>query len=217
MSKTINKLNQLKNTESFFQVNTIKGFKYIDKAGEIVNSYHKKNEMPIFNMNLDGLVIEKPVDKVEQLKVTPTSIWMRFVEIDSLDNISRIYSKALQNVCDILSVEKANRIGWRNYFVYEFTEKKHEEKVIKNIQLFDLGKTEFIRIKIENLKSFEAVLMLQLLAKAENPEKKALLFDIDLFQRGELEVGNSQSILKNFREYLQDKEGFLGIVNKILE
>ena len=41
MSKTIQKLNTLKNPESFMQINTIKGFKYVDRAGEIVNAYHK--------------------------------------------------------------------------------------------------------------------------------------------------------------------------------
>ena len=43
MSKVIQKLNKLKNPESFFQINTIKGFKYVDRAGEIVNAYHKNN------------------------------------------------------------------------------------------------------------------------------------------------------------------------------
>jgi len=33
MSDTIQKLNKLKNPESFIQINTVKGFKYIDKAG----------------------------------------------------------------------------------------------------------------------------------------------------------------------------------------
>ncbi len=42
MSKTIKKLNKLNNLESFIQIDTIKGFKYIDRAGEIVNTYYKK-------------------------------------------------------------------------------------------------------------------------------------------------------------------------------
>lgn len=216
MSNKIKKLNQLKNTESFLQANTIKGFKYIDKAGELVNLYYKKDVAPLFNMNLDGLVIEKPIDKVEQLKITPISVWMRFTEIDSLDSISRIYDKELRGVCNILSVEKINRIGWRNYFIYEFTDPKQEETVLNNLKILNQTQTEFIRIKVKTTKSFEALLMLQILAKSDKPENKALLFDIDLFQRGELDVNKTQNVLNNFREYLQDKEGFLDMVNKIL-
>lgn len=216
MGGKIKKLNQLKNTESFLQANTIKGFRYIDKAGELVNSYYKKDVAPLFNMSLDGLVIEKPIDKVEQLKITPISVWMRFIEIDSLDNISRIYSKELQEVCDILSIGKMNRLGWRNYFIHEFTDPKQEETVLKNLKILDQTKTEFIRIKIETTRSFEALLMLQILVKPDRPENKALLFDIDLFQRGELGIDKAGNVLNNFREYLQDKEGFLGMVNKIL-
>ncbi|MDP2933714.1 MAG: hypothetical protein Q8N81_06325, partial [bacterium] len=67
MTKTIAKLNKLNNPESFIQINTIKGFKYVDKAGEIVNAYHKKNAAPQFAMGLNGLVIEQPKDKIDQL------------------------------------------------------------------------------------------------------------------------------------------------------
>ncbi len=40
MSKRIKKLGKLIHDHSFFQINIIKGYKYIDRAGEIVNMYH---------------------------------------------------------------------------------------------------------------------------------------------------------------------------------
>jgi len=75
MSKTIQKLNKLKNPESFIQINTIKGFKYVDRAGEIVNAYHKNNSAPQFQMGLNGLVIEQPKDKIDELKINAQVIW----------------------------------------------------------------------------------------------------------------------------------------------
>lgn len=74
MNKVIQKLNKLKNPESFIQLDTIKGFKYIDKAGEIVNIYHRNNSAPKFQMGLNSLVIEQPKDKIDQLKVTANVI-----------------------------------------------------------------------------------------------------------------------------------------------
>ena len=84
MSNTIQKLNKLKNHESFMQINTVKGFKYIDKAGEIVNQYHTENIVPNFEMNLNGLIIKEPKSKIYELKITSQMIWAKFNEIDSL-------------------------------------------------------------------------------------------------------------------------------------
>jgi hypothetical protein len=74
MSKTISKLNKLNNPESFIQINMIKGFKYIDNAGENVNAYHKNNPAPQFNMGLNGLIINEQKDKAESLKTLGVSI-----------------------------------------------------------------------------------------------------------------------------------------------
>ena len=98
MSKAIQKLNKLKNPESFIQVNTIKGFKYVDKAGEIVNAYHKNNSAPQFQMGLNGLVVEQPKDKIDELRVTAQVIWAKFSEINSLDLISTLFAKESENI-----------------------------------------------------------------------------------------------------------------------
>jgi hypothetical protein len=74
MSQTVQKLNKLKNPESFIQVNTIKGYKYVDRAGEIVNFYYKNNSAPKFIMGLNGLSIEEPKEKIDELKITPQLI-----------------------------------------------------------------------------------------------------------------------------------------------
>ena len=46
----IKSITDLKLQNSFYQLNLIKGFKYVDKAGEIVNLYHNGNKPPEFNM-----------------------------------------------------------------------------------------------------------------------------------------------------------------------
>ena len=57
MVKTITKINNLVNAESFLQVNFVKGYKYVDRAGEIVNYFHTSDKKaPNFVMNLQGLI-----------------------------------------------------------------------------------------------------------------------------------------------------------------
>lgn len=217
MSRTIKKINQLKNTESFIQAHTIKGFKYIDKAGEIINLYHLGNKMPKFTMNPDGLILENPIKKMETLKITPTFIWSRFLDIDNLGKVIEIYIQELKRVCSILEVEKFSRIGWRNYFIYEFLNKEQETTFLEKIKILDNTNTEFIRLNLKTNKNFESTLMIQVVAKDNNPGQKGVLFDIDIFNRAEIEINDVLLNLKSFKDYLKSTDNFLSIVNNILK
>lgn len=213
MTKTIAKLNKLKNPESFIQINTIKGFKYVDKAGEIVNAYHKKNTAPQFAMGLNGLVIEEPKEKIDQLKVTAQVIWEKFSEIDSLDMISTLFSTDAENILKILEVDKISRIGWRNYFVYEFDSKEKQDEYLKKFTVIDSTKPSLVRLEIKTGKDFSANLMIQPVIKNDTDKTHGVLFDVDIFQNGEFESKNISKFLKDFRQYLADENGFLNVIN----
>lgn len=217
MSKTIQKLNKLKNPESFIQINTIKGFKYVDKAGEIVNAYHKNNSAPQFQMGLNGLVIEQPKDKIDELKVTAQVIWAKFSEIDSLDSISTLFVKESEDILKILEVEKISRIGWRNYFVYEFLSKEKQDEYLKKFTVIDNTKPTVMRLEIKTGKNFSANLMLQPVIKNDENKTSGILFDIDIFQNGEFEPKDISKLLREFRQYLADENGFLNVVNNTFE
>jgi len=217
MSKTIQKLNRLKNPESFIQINTIRGYKYIDKAGEIINSYHRNKIAPQFQMDLSGLVIEQPIDKIDILKVTSQVIWAKFNEIDSLDSISTLYGKESEKILKILEVDKISRIGWRNYFVYEFLSKEKQEEYLTKIVLIKSAIPSAIRLELKIGKDFSANLLLQPVVKNNTEKTTGILFDIDIFQNGEFEPNNITTILKGFKKYLIDQNGFLGLINNTFE
>jgi len=217
MSQTIKKLNNLKNPESFIQINTIKGYKYVDRAGEIVNAYHKKNSVPRFVMTLNGLAIEQPMDKVDELKITPRIVWAKFSEIDSLDMVANLFSKEVEKILGIIEVEKVNRVGWRNFFVYEFPSKEKQEEYLKKFSIIENTKTLFTRLEIETKKDFDANLVLQPVIKDDEQKTHGILCDVDVFQNKEVEPKEISGILKKFREYLADKDGFLNLINKTFE
>lgn len=217
MSKTIQKLNKLKNPESFIQLNTIKGFKYIDRAGEIVNVYHKNNMTPQFQMGPNGLVIEQPKEKIEQLKVTAQVVWAKFSKIDSLDSISNLFTKESEAILKILEVDKISRIGWRNYFIYEFTNEEEQDKYLKKFTVIKGTKPTMVRLEIETGKDFSANLMLQPVIKNDEEKTPGILFDVDIFQKGELGSKDISKALIEFRQYLVDENGFLNVVNSTFE
>jgi len=217
MSKTIAKLNKLNNPESFIQINTIKGFKYVDKAGEIVNAYHKKNSAPQFSMNLNGLVIQEPKDKIEQLKITAQAVWAKFAEPDSLDMISTLFSKEAETVLKILEVEKISRIGWRNYFVYEFADQVKQDEYLKKFTVIKETKPSVIRLEVKTGKDFSANLVIQPVVKNDEAKTLGILFDVDISQTGEIGTGDISATLKSFRQYLVDDNGFLSVINSTFE
>ena len=217
MSKKIQKLNRLKNPESFIQINTIKGFKYVDRAGEIVNAYHKKNSAPQFTMGLTGLVIEKPKDKIDQIKVTPQVIWAKFSDIDSLDMIASLFSKEAENILQILEVEKISRVGWRNYFIHEFQDKEKQDEYLKKFTVIKDTKPSILILEVKTNKDFNANLMIRLVIKNDEEKTVGILFDVDVFQNGEIEPKEITKLLKEFRQYLADENGFLGVINNTFE
>lgn len=215
MSIEVKKLNSLKNPESFIQLTLIKGYKYVDKAGEIVNTYHKNNTPPVFSMNLNELRLSKPTDKIEELRVSAQMIWARFLVVDSLDMVATIFHKESKKILNILGTEKASRLGWRNYFIYEFESGNEQDKFFENITSFKGGQTNAISFEIKTDRKFKIILGLQPVVKTDG-KTPGVLLDVDLSQDGEIDLKDFSKLLKEFREYLNDEKGFLGVVNSIL-
>lgn len=218
MAETVKKINKLKNPESYFQINIIKGFKYVDRAGEIVNIYHGKNdEVPIFTMDLAGLLVNNPIDKIEQLKISSEVIWAKFSIVDSLDFISQKFFKEAKKILDILEVNKIRRIGWRNLFVYEFNNHDKQEQYLGNLLTTKDLKPSIIGIEVKTGRDFKANLIIQPVVKNDASKTQAIMFDIDIFKTDNLDAEKISDTLKKFREYLNDTNGFLKIVNETFD
>ena len=214
MSK-LRKINNLKNPESFLQINTVKGFKYVDKAGEIVNAFHKGETPPQFTMGLDGLVLEQPIDKLDTLKITPQVIWTKTTQVDSLDMVSRLFSTESKKILSILEITEISRIGWRNYFIYEFPSKEDQEVFFKKLVPVDGLQPVSISFKVDTSTLFQANLTIQPVIKENEAGATGVLFDVDIFQNKEIDTEHIQSTLDSFRTYIQDSEnGLIKILNE---
>ena len=213
MSKTISKLSKLINPSSFLQIDVVKGYIYVDKAGELVNKYHDHDSAPQFQMNLGGLIIKNPTNKISEIKISPQVIWMKFTSISSLDSIIRIYCGELERICQILNIDKFTRIGWRNYFIFDFPNIDTQKKYFEKLNHISNTKLSIIRCELTTNQAFKSNLIIQPVVKNDEPKIHSVLFDVDVFLNNKNDIADSQKTLEKFRQYLTNDKPFLDIIN----
>lgn len=215
MPKEIEKIGQMNYLQSFLQMNLIKGFKYIDKAGELVNNY--TGDKPLqFEMNLDGLVIEKPKSGIDQIKISPHQLWMKILSPGSLDQPVDTFIHEAEKTLGILGVNKISRIGWRNYFAIDLANDQERSDLFNRLLI--LKNTDLTQIKIDvKAMGIAAAVFINQVHKKDEAKTPGVLFDVDVFQEGEATIQEAAKSLRKFRAYLaDDKEGFLSLVNSFL-
>ena len=218
VSKTISKIGQLYNVESFIQADFAKGYKYVDKAGELVNSYYIGDQEPRFSMTMAQLQI-KPLDGVtEEVKISPKAFWSHYQLPNSLDQIGTSFAKDAEKALKILEVETVKRVGWRNYFIYEFgnDQEAEREEIVGKFAL-DTGLIfENMMFKTINGDNKFNITLAKASKKSENP-KPAILIDIDIYQEGlSINPKDISKKMENFRKELQG-DFVLNFVNSILK
>lgn len=207
----IKKINELKNINSFLQVDFTKGFEYIDKAGKIINIFGK---IPKY-INPDALLIDKT--EKEEIKVTPFSFWSHFISPDSLGQAADAFANDSDRILKIIGIEKITRIGWRNHFIYRFCESKKRGDILNKFIRKDNLKFNSVGFSYKEKDLDFNFRVEKLLNKEEDNEK--LLIDVDLFKKFSednlLQLNEQKNILREMREKIQS-DSFLSIINFIL-
>lgn len=219
MSKRpLDKITRLVIAESFIQVNFVQGYKYIDKAGEIVNYFHdSKKAPPAFTMGLNGLHIRNPIPSIQEIKISANAFWAHSVSPDSLEVVENFFTKKTQDIIEIMDVEEVSRIGWRNYFVYECQDEDEREKIIaKFVPISDFKFAE--SVYTGTCKSFSLNIRISKIEREAETPIPSLLIDIDIYKSYENFLSSSEISLA----YLKSKETirsdeFLKMINQILE
>jgi hypothetical protein len=213
--KKIHKLNELTYFESFIQVNYAKGFRYIDRAGEILNLYAEKNYIPKNLIGIDGLLLNKPTQDIEQLQVSGTQFWCRFVKPNNLGNCEDSFYKEYQKSHNIIQPSLITRVGWRNYFILEDLSVSELQIILSYKEILD--NQSIIRTAITgSIDNFEIKIELTPLRSEKDPSNRAVLFDIDIYST---EEHDSESVisatLTKVRKILSEKTP--GMINGLLQ
>ncbi len=219
MSKIFKNLKDFKVPATYLQIHYRKGFKVLDKAGEIINNYHIDDNEPFFQFESDGLIIKDPTSSIDVLKITPNNIWAKYYPNEDLHSIYIDYCKQLEYIFQILEINKILRIGWRNHFVHEFKDRSAQIELFKKIITLDfkLFHVASINTKLETGFDFDAILNIQAASKNDTTKTPAILFDIDIFQLKNLSAKKIDGHFKSIWNYLNSNSGFLNIINKINE
>ncbi len=212
----IKKINDLKIAESFIQINFTKGYKYIDKAGEIVNEFCLKNKEPIFNMDLGGLTIYNPTQNIAEMKVSPKIYWTHFVEPDSLDLMSDVYMKNGKKILDILNINNVQRVGWRIYFVKEYNKESERDIIFDKLNYSDNVEFESGIFILKN-KDYDSKIRIRKAIKNDNNRTPSIIIDIDLFKIYENGCSGDKvkSVLNDFKKELRS-DFWLDEINNII-
>ena len=117
-------------TDSFFQANTIKGHRYLDDAGKIMNRWD--SEFPNKEVGVTGLLMRNPDAMLRELRVDSRTIWIHFSFADTLKQIIDLSINVTTEICDILEVKQFSRLGLRIQFIYDMSEITGEDGQITN-------------------------------------------------------------------------------------
>ena len=208
MTNRLTKINQLNNIESFIQVNLFKGYTFIDKAGEIINSFYRGQNAPIVPLiSPNGMVIKKFDEITEELRVSPGDVWAHYLKPNSLDQIATSYLKNLKAITSIVNVDGVLRIGWRNYFVYEYGTIQDREQSFKKLTIDQSMKTALAAYSLD-LKGVEVTISITRAAKKEEPQTPAVLIDIDAFivHKEPCKLTEAEAEITEIRKVIQSAE-----------
>jgi hypothetical protein len=209
----IKSITDLKLQNSFYQLNLIKGFKYIDKAGEIVNLYYEGDKPPNFNMGIDGLYLKSPEEYIEVLKYSSDRLWMKFDKIDTIDQVIQFIRKPINITKDIQNVEIISRIGWRNIFLIELMDTREVNNIEKIVEI--IPDTNTLSFRITHSKNeIKSVIEIELLVNKKEKNKKALQINVDVFIQENIKIDDVVKRTKEITQYF--KNDFIKLINQLL-
>ena len=212
----LTKLNDLDFITSFLQVNTVNGYKYIDKAGEIANLYSSVGKKPeIISIGITGIEILNPTQNIDQIRITSSSVWAQFVSPKSLQFASDNFNNQVKTILGIIDVKEISRIGWRNQFIYEFKDGEVEKFETINAPLLG-GRYINQSIQLKITESISSVFSFQPIKTKDSKTINALLLDYDLYIESLLSLDKIVKLLAQMAKHLTLEEGFIGYVNKII-
>lgn len=115
-------MDRVENTElweehsSFFQANTIKGARYLDDAGKIINDY--AGDFHDFSVGLNGLRFAKPKkeDLPDEIVVDVNRIWIASYGQGCIKKIRESAEAITKAVSRHIGVDSYSRLGFRIYY-----------------------------------------------------------------------------------------------------
>ena len=101
---------------AFCQLDFIRGNRYIDDAGKIMNEFD--GDFPEKQVGVRGLSMTNKDEVLSEVGVSVERVWARFEKPDTLQYVFDQSWKVFKRVCEIIDVTEAKRFGLRLEHLY---------------------------------------------------------------------------------------------------
>ena len=179
---------------AFFQANTVKGARYIDDAGKIINDYADTYED--ITVGVEGLRIAKPKedDMPDEISVDMNRVWIACYGEGSIKKVKESAGKITKSVSRHIGVDSYRRLGFRvQYFKNTANVKEYIQQLYSRIVATELQTIVPAKMVLETIsrirfsdKPFSILLGIQPLVNVKPPEKKSdyvsdgVIIDVDV-------------------------------------
>lgn len=147
-------------------------------------------------MAIEGLIISDPSKEIKEIRISPTSIWLHFIEPKNFNSVIQESNELITKILAILKPKIYKRMGWRTYFARENLASNPFEKLKMSRGLNDFDLQDIVLTK--QFKDIQARIELSSMTKHSDSTKRALLFDIDLgFEIKDLATASNLGTLRD--------------------
>jgi hypothetical protein len=191
----------------FCQVDILKGFRYLDDAGKIMNKYD--DDFPEKRVSPEGLHMINKGAVLSEVRVSPEQIWLGFAKPDSLQYVLDHAWPLVRDVAAIIEVVEARRFGLRLEHLCpvsdaEAATRSAARTIFADVLLPASAEPSFfeamVETKAEDLEIALRVRPVRRVIKPREPDTLpdfAMMFDADIHRGGEaLPVADVRKFLR---------------------
>ncbi|MHB8576345.1 MAG: hypothetical protein ACYDCQ_13550 [Dehalococcoidia bacterium] len=212
-------LSDFKLLAAFIQVNTRKGYRYLDEAGKIMNYYDER--FPQKTVSLQGLFLANPDARLRQIQVSTERVWLYIDEPDTLRYVTDHARLEVENICMLMGVESFKRVGLRLQYLHALRQPEKYMAAAQPRIFSDSLNRALASAGAPSLDTFEMKLTIKQgelnVAVTVSPVKKApgaaeaaglpenaVIFDPDIYSEGEITLPEFRRFLRSAEAWIED-------------
>lgn len=209
---------------TFTQANTIRGWRYLDRTGVLLNRYEA--EFREKQVGPDGTTLTNPAAQVRQMVVSWERVWVHVEEPDTLTFAADQSWKLIQEACKTFEVTSLSRVGIR---MQHAVPAKDLATLIGQVseRTFTPGVAELVRtgggtpdeapadphrsaftlsLPLRSGKLRFRLQLLPVVFSRETPKTRdlpadGLVLDVDAYQEGELSLVQGRGVLREIERW----------------
>lgn len=210
-------MENLQLTKAYCQVNLLKGNRYLDDAGKIMNLYDE--EFPEKSVGIEGLSMVNKGADLEELRVSTVRIWFAFREPDTRQYVYDQARRRIDEIVQIIHVTHARRFGLRLEQIWAVPEADRDsvvtsvaDRVYDSSLLAKEGTISSFEVMVETKhESVDVILRVRPVrrAKEAGPDDHlpdfGIMFDTDISTSGkELPISDIRKFFRGAERWLKE-------------